>query len=100
MQITLLHLMSRDLAFHYFFQAAEEIAQVIGMGDSLKGHPLKLVLGITHDLAKTLINLHPSAIRSDQRHADRSVIERAAKSLFAFLHFREVPFGLFRLRCR
>src|SRR5512132_2629457 len=97
MEITLLHLMGQDLTIDHLFEAGEEIAKFIRVGNCLECHPLKLALRVSGYVAQALIDLQPPAIRCYERHSDRSMVKGAAKTLFAFLHFCEMPFSLFRL---
>src|SRR5215471_9979441 len=99
-EIPLLHLVSQDFTLDDLLQTNHEFAEFCGMRNCLECHPFELTFGVPGDIAQTLIDLKPSAIRSNKRHTDGRVIECTSEAFLALLHFCQVPFCLLRLRSR
>jgi len=68
-------------AVDHLLQCLDVVGKVVGMGDVGKAHADELVDRIAGQVREGAVGAHPAALRADDRHADRSVVEGAAEAL-------------------
>ncbi|MEX0676407.1 MAG: hypothetical protein WD063_04995 [Pirellulales bacterium] len=78
-KIPLLHVKVIDLPTHQLPGQRQVGFQIIGMRDRLEIGRQQFLLAVAEDLAQRPIYLEKATIQIDQCHADRGVVERAAK---------------------
>src|SRR5262249_51967467 len=73
--VALLHHVILDLARQQPPRLVPIRLQVVWMGDVVEGLRHRLLAGVADDVAETLIDLQPAAVRSDAGNADGGVLE-------------------------
>ena len=79
--VPLLDLVAGNLAGEELLPCLGVEIDVVGMRHRPKRRGLQLVPGDAGDPAQRIVDLQPAAVHVDERHADRSIVERALEAL-------------------
>ncbi|MNG74350.1 hypothetical protein D3C79_328310 [compost metagenome] len=58
--------------------------QIVRVSDFLERQPLQRLWRVAQQFAQRLVDLQPFPLRRNQRHADGGILQRIAKTGFAF----------------
>jgi hypothetical protein len=94
-EVALLHLVGLDLTRQDLAELVEVGLQVVRVGDVLECALQQLGLAVADDLAQGAVDLEPAAVGSDQRDADRCLVEGFAEARLGLLevHFQAMLVG-------
>ena len=80
MHVPLLLLERGDLACEGARNLRGAGVAVVGMRELLLGQPQELAGVVADELAERAVDVEPAPVRSDERHADRRIVECAPKA--------------------